>query len=380
MAAKTQDIDELILMIHSAALAATGWERIANDLRRALSAESAAIVKPSDKPGNKPWFLPFALDPASVRGYAEYWGQYDVWHLASIRLRRNRIGMVNLDREVVDYSELQKTAYYNEYMRPLNIETMMNVCLSGPEPDGSFGATAMSFYRGRGGAPFSTEDARLMSHLAPHLIVAAQNYWAAQSLRLLTEAHGHALDSLTSAVLGLDAAGRVSFANQAALEAIRRKHWVQVSAGVLGPSGSLRQPSSVGRALAQLARGYSFKILVTDAGAGAQAILCGAPVPASELSWYPARVTTLVWLTPIVPNVSAAADLAMMFGLSPAEKRLVVRLNEGDDVRSAALNLRISLHTARTQLKSVFAKTGLRTQSALLTFLTRLSALRSQVR
>jgi DNA-binding CsgD family transcriptional regulator len=60
-----------------------------------------------------------------------------------------------------------------------------------------------------------------------------------------------------------------------------------------------------------------------------------------------------------------------------AERRLVGRLIAGDDLREAALSLHVSLHTARTQLKSIFGKTGRRTQAALLTFVTRLSALRT---
>ena len=45
------------------------------------------------------------------------------------------------------------------------------------------------------------------------------------------------------------------------------------------------------------------------------------------------------------------------FGLTPAEVRLVLRLIEGESLRSSAAALGITYETARTALKSVFQKT-----------------------
>ncbi len=61
-----------------------------------------------------------------------------------------------------------------------------------------------------------------------------------------------------------------------------------------------------------------------------------------------------------------------LFGLTPAEARLTAALLEGEDnVRDTAATLGIAYNTARVQLASVFAKTGVRTQSALVRLLCR---------
>ena len=97
-----------------------------------------------------------------------------------------------------------------------------------------------------------------------------------------------------------------------------------------------------------------------------------------SLNWgFFQPMAALIWLTPIVPDADAAADLAKLFGLTLAERRLVSRLILGKDLRQAAKSLHISLHTARTQLKSIFDKTGRRTQAALLALAMRLAALRA---
>jgi DNA-binding CsgD family transcriptional regulator len=58
--------------------------------------------------------------------------------------------------------------------------------------------------------------------------------------------------------------------------------------------------------------------------------------------------------------------LRRLYGLTKAESRLVVLLLEGESIDVAARELGISAPTARTQLKSVFQKTGTGRQSDLI--------------
>ena len=46
------------------------------------------------------------------------------------------------------------------------------------------------------------------------------------------------------------------------------------------------------------------------------------------------------------------------FSLAPAEARLALHLVAGETLRSAAVKLSIAYETARSQLKSIFKKTG----------------------
>jgi DNA-binding CsgD family transcriptional regulator len=62
--------------------------------------------------------------------------------------------------------------------------------------------------------------------------------------------------------------------------------------------------------------------------------------------------------------------VAVLYGLTPAEGRLAAKLAELRSTEQAADDLSISLHTVRSQLKSIFAKTGAQTQAELLMLLT----------
>lgn len=87
-----------------------------------------------------------------------------------------------------------------------------------------------------------------------------------------------------------------------------------------------------------------------------------------------------VWAEPLVAlvllsnrNAASSDHSSRRLGLTAAEARLAAKLVQGLQIADAAESLGISTHTARTQLKSIFAKTGARRQSELLHLLTDVS-------
>lgn len=58
-------------------------------------------------------------------------------------------------------------------------------------------------------------------------------------------------------------------------------------------------------------------------------------------------------------------SLGQLYGLTPAESRLAARLADGSSVKEAAGELQITVNTARTHLKHIFAKTDTHRQSSL---------------
>lgn len=71
-------------------------------------------------------------------------------------------------------------------------------------------------------------------------------------------------------------------------------------------------------------------------------------------------------LTPDIGTLRAMLDL------TPAEARLAVALQSGNDVSEASVQLHISPETARKHLRSIFAKTGTRRQADLVALISNL--------
>jgi DNA-binding CsgD family transcriptional regulator len=61
----------------------------------------------------------------------------------------------------------------------------------------------------------------------------------------------------------------------------------------------------------------------------------------------------------------AAAVLFSRFGLTPAEARIALGIAHGDSLATIAKEHGVSVKTARTQLKAVFAKTATHRQAEL---------------
>jgi DNA-binding CsgD family transcriptional regulator len=80
--------------------------------------------------------------------------------------------------------------------------------------------------------------------------------------------------------------------------------------------------------------------------------------------------TSLLYITPLAQqNPLAAGLLQALFDLTPAEARVAGLIAEGQSVDSITDSLQVSTNTVRTQLKSVFAKTGVGRQAELATLL-----------
>jgi DNA-binding CsgD family transcriptional regulator len=376
MATHSPGVDELILKIHTAALTQAGWSSLVRGMFGRLGATSGALCRPSLNPAQSPpWVHCVEIDAEeALTPYAKHWGRHDAWYLGALRTGRARLGVVNQDAQLIERRDFLKTGFYNEYLKQLNVDRMINVCVAPPE-SGGYGAAAMSFYRGVGQEPFSRQAVELLSHLAPHLCVATQNYWAVRSFALQSLAKDSALDSLSSALFALNAQGEVLYANRAGEELIRRERWVRLEKGSLTVAKNLMDSQKIAGTLRRANTGVGCRLIVSERRSAAQAYLCAAPLLPSEPLFFPfVHPAILVWVTPIAPP-GAIRVLAQLFGLTPAEQRLLHRLLAGEELTMAAAALGRSTNTARSQLKSIFRKTGRKSQSQLLLLVARVGTL-----
>ena len=68
-------------------------------------------------------------------------------------------------------------------------------------------------------------------------------------------------------------------------------------------------------------------------------------------------------------NIISEAVLSELYGLTKAEQRLAIKIANGDSLSDIAIKHNTSIHTLRTQLKTIFSKIGVRRQSELVSAL-----------
>ncbi len=174
----------------------------------------------------------------------------------------------------------------------------------------------------------------------------------------MLEDHGQLLNNIYNRMpwplLMLDADMRVVECNAAARQALQADAPI-----VLGAAGQLsfkdRQLRQSLRQLLSMADGRGTRIL--NSTSDALSLLC-MPLEKSDAPGEIARVRTVVWVLASQHRVVPSAEsLQSVFGLTQAESRLLHLLCKVGNLNQCAGLLAVSVHTARSQLKSIMAKT-----------------------
>jgi DNA-binding CsgD family transcriptional regulator len=374
---KPLDLDEAILQIHRAPLESQGWHSVIETLMDLCAAEKALMLTVDQTAAGRPWERSTNFDANTLREYAAHWANQDLLYLGAAKRDRVRPGVVSTDQQLIDRTEYLSSAYFNEFLKPHNIEPQLNVCLSGSTPEFGIGAAAITLYRGVGKETFD-EEAAVLRRLAPHLVQAARTTWHIESLAIVEPVYRRALDEVRVPLFAIDLAGKLSLMNSAGEELIRSKRWISVTGNVLGPSRRLIASDVLRQGLARLRAGKGSSFLLTEGASHEQAVVTTVPLGrASPLQVVRKAIAGFIWIVPCVADSNSVKSLKQLFQLTAAETRLLQLLVNGETVSDAANKLQVSLNTARTQLKAIFRKTGRRTQGQLLALANRMAMIRA---
>jgi DNA-binding CsgD family transcriptional regulator len=200
----------------------------------------------------------------------------------------------------------------------------------------------------------------------PHLRCAARLRTRFSELARHADLGKRMLDRFTMPLMVIDARARVLIGNAAA------EQWLSLEGRLF--SRVCAAGSGVGRLqLERLAKticasgGPAMPAALQLSEAGGAAILVGLPLaPAHALAGvFHEPVGMLAVLRPQQAQRATLGLLRELYGLSKAEVRLVLTWSAGGSLVDAAKALDLSPETARSQIKSVFRKTGCASQTAL---------------
>lgn len=217
----------------------------------------------------------------------------------------------------------------------------------------------------------------VLAKLQPYLTRIMKAYLAiaeSERRRLIAE---YVLESSGFGVILVDETGAVIHANAAADALLADTKLLSLKDGRIFASRAADHKALMEeirtKAAEQSATGrpdcYSTLALVrSDHALPITAIIRPGP-PFAPLSAPLFRTAVIVLRDPARRNTLVAADIERLFKLSPAESRLAGLLAEGVSTEEAALQLGVSKHTVRSQLQSIFAKTGTSRQGELVRML-----------
>ena len=221
--------------------------------------------------------------------------------------------------------------------------------------------------------PFTRDDMQRLNQLVPHIQRAIQMRQRFAELQLSQNFLASSLDVLAMPTLLIDEYGRAVHANRSAEQLLEGRNALWLENGHLFTRDEAVTRSinlEVSNAI-RASRGIAVEPCTTvqlPRRARSPLIIMIAPMQFSRSEAGQGAALLFVFDPEIAPSVGVDVVRAL-FGLSDAEAQLAVALGSGKTLEDAAQERGTSIHTIRTQLKSIFNKTGTKRQSDLVALL-----------
>lgn len=337
------------------------WSSFIHRLRQRIRADYASIVfRPL--PHNRVIHLASGREspPVVAQLYRD-----TLYKTDPMPYRQLEEGKVYALPELLRFGDPEHDSYRRQLLEPsgMNFMRMLRVA----EPGGVSAWISVSRRKG----DFRAGDDELLAALAPFLRAALRGFMALERERISATVANEAINRMNFGWLTLDGAGRILDADPHA--------WMVLSGSRLlarSRSGRLvatrpevsRQIDEAIREMAGNPQGRPRAIVLSrepwlDMLLVPSSVRTGTTRPAPALVAY------------VHADKSSSADridqLGQMFDLIPCEARLALALSRGMSIAEAAAELGLTVESARTYSKRIYAKTGARGQADLVRFIHR---------
>lgn len=361
-------IGSVLDLAYGAAADATLWPRFLETFADLTGSASSALIW-QDQRTRQGHGLAARLDPAVLpayfSGFAERHPSQRWRHSPQARVR-HFIPHIVADDEALPKAELMRTDFYNDFMRPFGLHSVLRLGLSARGETAAFLMIARPSRKDR----FEGGDISLAERLHPHVIRAFELGRKLAQDRPRHDGAEAVLAGSPHALFVLDVAGRILHANPAALSLMGARDVLSASAGHL-VAAHREQGQRLHRLIAAAAasdpaqrRGGSMTL--TSPNRRLPLPVTVAPLRAEATISLHEQPSVLVCVSdPDAASRISAAYLQDAFGMTPAEARVAALISDGLSVREVANHLGLSVFTVRGQLAKIFEKTGANRQSDL---------------
>lgn len=310
------------------------------------------------------------LPPEMIDSFGTYWHTQDEWANAARSTGNMQRGTLVTGTELVPARELRRTSFYNDFCRRYEIESLLgSVLFDGREADG-MPLTNLCWYRPPGSPDFGEQEKRRVRNLLPHfrraLRIQRRIGW------LASQRTQPALGALGLASFVLDRSARVVHHNALGGELLQSLPPECSRFGQLRQLGERCTPA-ITDAIAACRPEAPVQVMAMLGSPHHRVVQATLVVLPGETAMPfdappQARFLLLVEL-PRHGGIETAKRVAPLFGLTPAEARVLGGLLDGVAPAAIAEAGGTCLPTVRTQISNILAKTGTAGQSELLVLL-----------
>ena len=357
--------------IYQGPLEAKPWQSFLRHLRLRMECEVAVLaIRPGwiGTPRIVVWENGAADDQAgidrAIEGSHRRLGDMDP--LGKALVHSGDIGILD---EAISREELITTDFYRTLMKPYGIEYQLGACFS--EPSGW--RCGLGLMNGPLKHNFGEPHKGFVKSMLPHLEKSLEVFARLERSESEKEALAQTLDRLTIGTVFLDARGRVVDTNQVARRIVRENNGLSLVNQKLVTRSSQKNVeliSLIARALAGReanSRENFVGVLKTESSKGLCVNLLVRAVLPTARCQSDVSPSVVVYLEETSRKHPAPSGrlLAELFGLTTSEAFLASLLASGVTLSDAAIKLGTTEGTVRTNVKRIFAKTGVNRQADL---------------
>ncbi len=314
------------------------------------------------------------IDPVMPPLYHSHYASQNLYSNATDpeAFMRGWVPKIMVDDDFVAKEDLIKTEYYDGFLKPQDVHSIMFVRLAARGVE----ISAISINRPESWGRFETWQIERAKRLHPHVRRAFRVAETLAAAGLMAEGMAAAIDRSPYGVIVLDDTGYVRRTNGVAETLLAEAGGFCVVGGRL----SAVQPKAAGELQALIAAAASPDVAVRKGGSMTLALpgrrfplsVTVAPVVSQAYAVFDHRPAVIVCVNDPQAGAQLSEEmLRALFGLTRAEARVAIAITRGETSRQAASTLGVSVHTVRNQLQSVLEKTGASRQSELVALLMR---------
>jgi DNA-binding CsgD family transcriptional regulator len=307
------------------------------------------------------------LNPELNRLYQEHYHTLDVW---AQRISARPMEFVCQSESIWPLSEMKTTEIYNDLLVPAGIEHAMFAVTE----NRNLRLASVGLYRDRSQPKFTESDLQILHFLAPHLQRAFNLHLRFSELKACSSSFESALDMVPTGIALLGFRGEIIFMNRSARTLVTGRD------GLLATSKGLRaEQQTESDLLTKMIRQAASTFKGQSISAGGILLISRSARPALQLLVSPIRsaavqlsqsIAVVVFINdPLRSQRPPDVLLRALYGLTSAECRVALLLSDGHAPRRIADIVGVTENTVRSQIKSIYHKTGVKRQSELMRLL-----------
>jgi DNA-binding CsgD family transcriptional regulator/PAS domain-containing protein len=352
--------ERLAVLLHEGALEPKRWREFLEGLAKRLRGAATLILR-SPTLGEAGLIYSWGGTEEVLAQYAHRYFALDPF----VQLPEKQVVTLH---DFVPVEQLESSRFFTEYLVPWDSIYHVGVDV---RDEGRFYAR-LRVSRPRRTGNFSMEDRRFIEYLVPHFDVAMRTRAALDATRMECAIYADAMDHLTLATVILDGCGRVIHMNSLARDILARHDGIALTNNTLAlthPTDAQRLREAVNRAIAAGRAGKPGIVEVLRAwrpsGAGHFGVMV-RPACTADMDGPMLSPAVAVFISAEEgKQVPTVEPIRKLFELTHKEAQLAHCLANGRSLQEAAVELGITLNTARAHLRSTFSKTGIDRQARL---------------